>query len=74
MWKLFFVYKDGGTCTITGKKKTITKEEAVKYYKQYGIHSDSGIYQEYPKKEHAAVALKEVLENMGAGDVVRRGY
>ena len=69
MWKLFFTYEDHGKCVITNKGKTISKEEAVKYYKQYGIHSDGGIYQEYPKKDHDAVLLKEMLVKMGADDL-----
>lgn len=65
MWKIVFKYRDGGKCDITGKGKSITGDLAVKYYLQYGVHSDGGVYQEYPKNQNEASPLIDVIKRMG---------
>ena len=64
MWRIFFIYKDKSRCTVRGKG-TITLELAVKCYFRYGLHATESIYQQYPKKDHEPVPLKEKIQELG---------
>lgn len=64
MWKIFFEYSDHSKCTLTGKGKEIPLRLAVKYYKQYGIHAEKSIYQQYPKKNNNPMDLLEKIEQL----------
>lgn len=64
MWRIFFIYKDKSRCTVRGKG-TITLELAVKCYFRYGLHATDSIYQQYPKKDHEPVPLKEKIQELG---------
>lgn len=64
MWKIFFTYRDKSKCTVKGKG-IITPELAVKYYYRYGLHAAESIYQQYPKKDHEPVPLKEKMQELG---------
>ena len=52
MWKITFRYSDGGVITVRGKGKDIPLHLAQKYYRDYGVHSDGGIYQKSPYKDN----------------------
>jgi len=64
MWKIFFEYSDKSKCTLTGKHKDIPLDLAIKYYKEYGIHSDKSTYQQYPKKNHEPINLVDKIEQL----------
>ena len=64
MWKIFFTYRDKSKCTVKGKG-IITPELAVKCYYRYGLHATESIYQQYPKKDHEPVPLKEKMQELG---------
>lgn len=64
MWKIFFKYNDGSKCTITGKKKEISLDEAIKYHNDYGVHAVQATYQQYPKKDNDAIDLHEKIEQL----------
>lgn len=64
MWKIFFEYSDHSKCTLTGKGKEIPLRLAVKYYKQYGIHAATSIYQQYPKKDNEPMDLMDKIEQL----------
>ena len=64
MWKIFFTYKDKSRCTVQGKE-TIIPELAVKCYYRYGLYAAESIYQQYPKKDHEPVPLKEKMQELG---------
>ncbi len=65
MWKIFFTYRDKSKCTVKGKG-IITPELAAKCFYRYGLHAAESIYQQYPKKDHAPVPLKEKMRELGA--------
>lgn len=65
MWKIFIIYDDKSKLTITGKHQDIPLRLAVKYHNQYvagRLCKDT--YQQYPKKNHAGVALCEKIEEL----------
>ena len=64
MWKILFTYRDKSKCTVRGKG-TITLDLAVKCYSRYGLHATESIYQQYPKKDHEPVPLKEKIQELG---------
>lgn len=64
MWKIFFKYSDKSKCTLTGKHKDIPLDLAIKYHKQYGIHAESSIYQQYPKKSHEPMDLINKIKEL----------
>ena len=64
MCKIFFNYKDKSRCTVKGKG-TITPELAVKCHYRYGRGAAESIYQQYPKKDHEPVPLKEKMQELG---------
>lgn len=64
MWKIFFTYRDKSKCTVKGKG-IITPELAVKCLYRYGLHAAESIYQQYPKKDHEPVPLKEKMQELG---------
>ena len=35
MWKLYFTYRDGGKCIVTGKGKEATADQLEKYTEMY---------------------------------------
>lgn len=37
----------------------------MKYYSRYGLHATESIYQQYPKKDHEPVPLKEKIQELG---------
>ena len=63
MWKINFQYSDGGKIKVSNKGK-ITMEQAERYYRQYGIHSDGGFYQESPYKSHQPEHLTKVINRL----------
>ena len=63
MWKINFQYSDGGKIKVSNKGK-ITLEQAERYYRQYGIHSDGGFYQESPYKSHQPEHLTKVISRL----------
>ena len=63
MWKIFFE-SDKAKCTVTGKHKDIPLDLALKYFRQYGIFAEKSIYQQYPKKEHKPIDLREKIEQL----------
>lgn len=70
MWKIIFKYPDGGTVKLTNSKQPMNERLAKKYYEQYGINSDGGTYQKYPKKKYRPVALATVVDILAAdGDL-----
>ena len=64
MWKIFFEYQDGSKCTVTGKQKEISLDQAIKYYNQYGILAEKSTYQQYPKKDNEPIELFEKIEQL----------
>lgn len=64
MWKIFFEYPDKSKCTLTGKHKDIPLRLARKYQQQYGIHAQTAVYQQYPKKNHEPMSLCEKIEQL----------
>lgn len=67
MWKIVFKYPEGGTVKLTNNKSPIDERLARKYYAQFGINSDGGIYQQYPKKKYRPIALAAVVDILVAG-------
>lgn len=67
MWKIIFKYPDGGTVKLTNSKQPMNERLARKYYEQYRILSDGGIYQKYPKKKYRPIALATVVDILAAG-------
>lgn len=67
MWKIVFKYPEGGTIKLTNSKKPMDERLARKYYEQYGINSDGGTYQKYPKKKYRPIALATVVDILSAG-------
>ena len=63
MWKINFQYSDGGKIKVSNKGH-ITLQQAEKYYKQYGIHSDGGFYQESPYKKYTPEHLTKVIARL----------
>lgn len=63
MWKINFQYSDGGKIKVSSKGR-ITLQQAEKYYKQYGIHSDGGFYQESPYKNYEPEHLTKVIARL----------
>lgn len=59
-----FLYSDNSKCTITGKGKEITLDQAIKYHNQYGAHADKSIYQQYPKANNEPMELIDVIEEL----------
>lgn len=67
MWKIIFKYPAGGTVKLTNSKLPMDERLARKYYKQYGINSDGGTFQKYPKKKYRPIALFTVIDILNAG-------
>ena len=63
VWKINFQYSDGGKIKVSSKGH-ITLQQAEKYYKQYGIHSDGGFYQESPYKDYEPEHLTKVIARL----------
>ena len=63
VWRINFQYSDGGKIKVSSKGK-ITLEQAEKYYKDYGIHSDGGFYQESPYKNYKPEHLTKVIARL----------
>lgn len=63
MWRIIFQYSDGGKIKVSNKGH-ITLEQAEKYYKQYGIYSDGGFYQESPYKTYEPEHLTKVIARL----------
>ena len=66
MWRINFQYSDGGKVKVSGKGK-VTLEQAERYYKQYGVHSDGGFYQESPYKNYKPEHLTKVIKKKKKG-------
>ena len=66
MWRINFQYSDGGKVKVSGKGK-VTLEQAERYYKQYGVHSDGGFYQESPYKNYKPEHLTKVISRLQKG-------
>lgn len=64
MWKITFQYSDGGAITVRGKGKEIPLHLAQKYYKDYGIHSDGGMYQRSPYKNNPPEHMTNVIRRL----------
>lgn len=56
MWKLYFTYRDGGKCIVTGKGKEATADQLEKYTEMYA-NADSAVYKKYPIKENEIIKL-----------------
>lgn len=67
MWKIVFKYPEGGTVKLTNSKQPMDERLARKYHKQYGVNSDGGTYQKYPKKKYRPIALATVVDILTAG-------
>lgn len=67
MWKIIFKYPEGGTVKLTNSKRPMDERLARKYYEQYGVNSDGGIFQKYPKKKYRPIALVAVVDILTAG-------
>lgn len=63
MWRINFQYSDGGKIKVSGKGK-ISLALAEKYYRDYGIHSDGGFYQESPYKNYKPEHLTKVIARL----------
>ncbi|MDF2841669.1 MAG: hypothetical protein K0R00_95 [Herbinix sp.] len=59
MWKIRFIYGDGGKITLTNKRSALSEELYDKYMLLYGRLSDKALYQQYPKKNYNEVDLKQ---------------
>lgn len=64
MWKIFISYPDKSKLTLTGKHKDIPLQLAEKYYKDYANTVCNAVYQQYPKKDYAAVGLIKKIEQL----------
>lgn len=68
MWKIFIEYPDKSKLTLTGKHKDVPLRLAEKYYNEYANTMCKAVYQQYPKKDYAAVGLFEKIEKLRMED------
>lgn len=73
MWKIFFTYSDRSKLTVT-HKGCITFEQALKYHIRYGLIADAAVFQQYPKKDNAAVSLEEKLKEIWNAEEIGTTY
>lgn len=64
MWKITFRYSDGGVISIRGKGKDIPLCLAQKYYRDYGVHSDGGMYRKSPYKDNPPEHMTKVIRRL----------
>lgn len=69
MWKILFEYADGSKCTVSNRHKDIPLRLAKKYHSLYGIHEVKEVYQQYPKKDHQPIDLKEKMKRLQESEV-----
>lgn len=63
--KFFIEYDDKSRITLTGKQKDISLRLATKYHREYvNGRRCKAIYQQYPKKNHAAMDLFDKIEKL----------
>ena len=65
-WKVIFTYGDGSTIKVSNSS-TFNLRLAKKYHAQFGLTSDHGVFQLYPKKNHRAMDWTNVMEILDAG-------
>lgn len=74
MWIAKFNYNSNkAKATIRGKG-TITFEIALRVWLTYGAHAEKSSYQQYPKKDYAAVCFEKELKDIWEQDVVGMSY
>ena len=66
MWKIKITYTDRSKLALSGRHKDIPLELAIKYFNEYVANCAvySAVYQQYPKKAHAEMALLEKIDEL----------